>query len=344
MSARWNVRPDREQVLDGQPFLVAAEDADPTLDLARPEPGAADGMEPEVDKTIDSPAAQSHWDPDPDAQMDATRLYLNEIGYSPLLTAAEEVYFARQAQRGDSAARQRMIESNLRLVVKIARRYMSRGLPLLDLIEEGNLGLIHAVGKFDPELGYRFSTYATWWIRQTIERALMNQTRTIRLPIHVIKEINVYLRTARQLAQTLNHNPSAEEIAQQLRRPVTEVKRAMGLNERTASIDASIGKEDDRAILDAIPDENGRDPSESLQEDDLQAVLDGWLQRLNGKQREVIERRFGLHGYEKQTLEQVGREIGLTRERVRQIQVDALTRLRRIMETEGLNEEALLSP
>jgi len=344
MSARWRAHSDRDPVLDGRAFVAVAGDAEPTGDLAPVESEVDGGVQASSDDTSDITPSQQHWDPDPDVQMDATRLYLNEIGFSPLLTAEEEVRFARLAQHGDPAARRRMIESNLRLVVKIARRYMSRGLPLLDLIEEGNLGLIHAVEKFNPELGYRFSTYATWWIRQTIERALMNQTRTIRLPIHVIKEINVYLRTARQLAQKVNHNPSAEEIAQQLRRPVADIKRALGLNERTASIDASISKDDDRAVLDAIPDENCQDPSERLQDDDLQAVLDGWLLRLNPKQREVLERRFGLHGFEKQTLEQVGREIGLTRERVRQIQVDALARLRRIMETEGLNQEALLSP
>src|SRR5690554_889313 len=160
--------------------------------------------------------------------LDATQMYLNEIGYSPLLSAEEEVYYARRAQRGDAAARARMIESNLRLVVKIARRYMNRGLAFLDLIEEGNLGLIRAVEKFDPERGFRFSTYATWWIRQTIERAIMNQTRTIRLPIHVVKEINIYLRAARQLAQDLEREPSAEEIAVLLDKPIAEVKRMLG--------------------------------------------------------------------------------------------------------------------
>lgn len=157
--------------------------------------------------------------------LDATQLYLGEIGYSPLLTAEEEVFYARRALRGDAASRQRMIESNLRLVVKISRRYSNRGLALLDLIEEGNLGLIRAVEKFDPEKGFRFSTYATWWIRQTIERAIMNQTRTIRLPIHIVKELNVYLRIARELAQKLDHEPSAEEIAERLDKPVVEVAR-----------------------------------------------------------------------------------------------------------------------
>lgn len=277
-----------------------------------------------------------------DAQLDATRIYLSEIGFSPLLSAEEEVRYARLAQQGDLAARQRMIESNLRLVVKIARRYINRGLPLLDLIEEGNLGLIHSVGKFDPELGYRFSTYATWWIRQTIERALMNQSRTIRLPIHVIKEINVYRRAGQQLSQQLNRVATAEEIAELVDRPLDDVKRMLGLNERTASYDAGVFGDDERSILDSIADENMRDPSDTIQDADLQIVLAGWLARLTDKQRQVVERRFGLNGCERQTLEQVGQDIGLTRERVRQIQVDALRRLRQILESEGLGQDILL--
>ena len=274
-------------------------------------------------------------------EMDATRMYLGEIGFSPLLTAEEEVYYARLALQGEASARNRMVESNLRLVVKIARRYMNRGLTLLDLIEEGNLGLIHAVEKFDPERGFRFSTYATWWIRQTIERAIMNQTRTIRLPIHIIKEINLYLRTARQLAQALDHEPSAEEIAQEMDKPISEVKRMLGLNERVASVDTPIGKEEDRSLLDAIPDDNNPDPSQLLQDEDLNEKLEFWLRQLNDKQRVVVERRFGLNGQERATLEQVGNEIGVTRERVRQIQIDALRRLRKILENEGFSEEVL---
>lgn len=273
--------------------------------------------------------------------LDATRLYLNEIGFSPLLTAEEEVYYARRAQKGEASARQRMIESNLRLVVKIARRYMNRGLALLDLIEEGNLGLIRAVEKFDPERGFRFSTYATWWIRQTIERAIMNQTRTIRLPIHVVKEINVYLRAARKLAQHLDHEPSAEEVAELLDKPLQEVERMLGLNERVASVDSPIGHDSDKSLLDAIPDENNPDPSELLADDDVYANLELWLTQLNDKQRDVVERRFGLHGHKISTLEEVGNEIGVTRERVRQIQMDALKRLREILEGEGFSSDAL---
>jgi RNA polymerase nonessential primary-like sigma factor len=277
-----------------------------------------------------------------DGQMDATRLYLNEIGFSPLLTAEEEVYYSRLAQKGEESGRKRMIESNLRLVVKIARRYMNRGLALLDLIEEGNLGLIRAVEKFDPERGFRFSTYATWWIRQTIERAIMNQTRTIRLPIHVVKEINMYLRATRKLTQSLEREPTAEEVAELLDKPIGEVKRMLGLNERIASVDTPIGDDEDRMMLDAIPDESNPDPSMLLQDENVHANLELWLSRLNGKQKEVVERRFGLHGYERSTLEEVGQEIGVTRERVRQIQMDALKRLREILEGEGFSEDILL--
>ncbi|UTW47650.1 RNA polymerase sigma factor RpoS [Bacterioplanoides sp. SCSIO 12839] len=273
--------------------------------------------------------------------LDATQLYLNEIGFSPLLSAEEEVHYARLARKGDEMGRRRMIESNLRLVVKISRRYVNRGLSLLDLIEEGNLGLIRAVEKFDPERGFRFSTYATWWIRQTIERAIMNQTRTIRLPIHVVKELNVYLRAARELTQKLDHEPTAEEIAELLEKPVADVKRMLKLNERVTSVDTPLGPSSDKSVLDTIADERVSDPSEELQNQDIHANLGQWIEELPEKQREVLSRRFGLRGYETSTLEDVGREIGLTRERVRQIQVEALKRLREIMEKQGLNAMTL---
>lgn len=275
--------------------------------------------------------------------LDATQIYLSEIGFSPLLTAEEERFFARKALKGEAAARKRMIESNLRLVVKISRRYLNRGLSLLDLIEEGNLGLIRAVEKFDPERGFRFSTYATWWIRQTIERAIMNQTRTIRLPIHVVKELNIYLRAARQLTQQLDHEPSAEEIAALVDRPVADVKRMLGLNERVTSVDVPLGPDSDRSLLDTIADHQVSDPAELLQNEDMRASIGEWLEELSEKQREVISRRFGLAGFEAATLEEVGREIGLTRERVRQIQVEALRRLREILERQGLSGEAVFS-
>lgn len=275
--------------------------------------------------------------------LDATQLYLGEIGFSPLLTAEEEVHFARRALKGCEASRKRMIVSNLRLVVKIARRYNNRGLALLDLIEEGNLGLIRAVEKFDPERGFRFSTYATWWIRQTIERAIMNQTRTIRLPIHIVKELNVYLRAARELSQKLDHEPTAEEIAHALDKPVEDVTRMLRLNERITSVDTPIGGENDKALLDILADQSEHGPEGNLQDTDIKHNIVKWLEELNPKQREVLARRFGLLGYEPSTLEDVGAEIGLTRERVRQIQVEALRRLREMLSHQGLSLDNLFS-
>ena len=273
--------------------------------------------------------------------LDATQLYLGEIGFSPLQSAEEEVYFSRKALKGCAKSRNRMIESNLRLVVKIARRYNNRGLALLDLIEEGNLGLIRAVEKFDPERGFRFSTYATWWIRQTIERAIMNQTRTIRLPIHVVKELNVYLRTARELAQKLDHEPTAEEIAEKLQVSSSDVSRMLKLNEKITSVDTPLGGDSEKALLDILADDDSVGPDYKVQDEDISNSIVKWLNELNTKQREVLARRFGLLGYEPSTLEDVGAEIGLTRERVRQIQVEALKRLRDLLGSQGLSVEAL---
>ena len=269
---------------------------------------------------------------------DSTQMYLNEIGFSPLLTADEEVHFARLIQRGDKAARSRMIESNLRLVVKIARRYYNRGLEFLDLIEEGNLGLLRAVEKFDPERGFRFSTYATWWIRQAIERAIMNQTRTIRLPIHVVRELNTYLTAAREFLKKENHEASYQQIANAVQRPVEDVKNMMELNEHMVSLDAVIGTENGvgRPLMDAIADKNKTDPAELFEDETMNAYLEICIHELNEKQYEVICRRFGLGGYERETLEEVGRAIGLTRERVRQIQMAGLKSLREIMRRKGI--------
>lgn len=303
-----------------------------------------EGAEPDLaslSNEEDTPADDVFVRDDSQRSMDATQIYLGEIGFSPLLTAEEEVYFSRLALKGDQAARKRMIESNLRLVVKIARRYINRGLALLDLIEEGNLGLIRAVEKFDPERGFRFSTYATWWIRQTIERAIMNQTRTIRLPIHVVKELNIYLRAARELSQRLDHEPTPEEIAAALDKPVDEVRKMLKLNEKITSVDTPVAGSSEKQLLDVLADEKEPGPETELQDADIRYHLVEWLDELNPKQREVLARRFGLLGYEPSTLEDVGREIGLTRERVRQIQVEALRRLREIVTHQGLNIETL---
>lgn len=273
------------------------------------------------------------------ANFDPTQMYLGEIGFHSLLSADEEKKLARAARQGDAASRAKMIECNLRLVVKIARRYLNRGLPLLDIIEEGNLGLMHAVEKFDPERGFRFSTYATWWVRQTIERAIMNQSRTIRLPIHIIKELNTYLRAARKLTQDLDHEPTAEEIAELVDKPVVEIRKMLDLAGDVTSIDTPLGQDSGKTIADSIADENNADPVDFLENTDLQNNIDKWILQLPQKQREVISRRFGLGNYERATLEEVGKAIGLTRERVRQIQLDGLEQLRDILRSHGYMEQ-----
>lgn len=282
-------------------------------------------------------------EPQNESNFDATRAYLNELSRSQLLTADEEKIYGKRALEGDPEARKIMIESNLRLVVKISRRYLNRGLPLLDLIEEGNLGLIRAVEKFDPDRGFRFSTYATWWIRQTIERAIMNQTRTIRLPIHIVKEMNVYLKAQRNLAQQLDHEPTADDIARHLDKPVKTVNKMLKLNERVTSVDVSFGKDFDKPLLETISEEESRSPAEILQDNLIQNNVTHWVYQLAEKQREVICRRYGLCGFESATLEQVALELGVTRERVRQIQMDGLKRLKEILETSGYSFEAIFN-
>jgi RNA polymerase nonessential primary-like sigma factor len=270
---------------------------------------------------------------------DPTRIYLSEIGAAPLLTADEEKFFARRARLGHEPSRQRMIESNLRLVVNIARRYSDRGLPLLDLIEEGNLGLIHAVKKFDPERGFRFSTYATWWIRQSVERAIMNQSGTVRLPIHIIKDINLCLRARRRLRGNNDATPSHADIAKFLDRDVAEVERLMALHGRVTL--RAGATEDGAGPVDRLAARRDAEPSRCAQKDLLLEIVECWVSKLSSKQQAVVERRFGLHGYRRATLEQIGDEIGVTRERVRQIQLEALRELRSMMESHGVSGDAI---
>lgn len=274
------------------------------------------------------------------ATQDPTRRYLSEIGVAQLLTADEEVQLGRRTQAGDAAARQRMIESNLRLVVTIAKRYQNRGLPLLDLIEEGNLGLIHAVQKFDPERGFRFSTYATWWIRQSIERGIMNHSRTVRLPIHVIKEINCCLRALRRLRQEQRRAPSSADIARATGKSQSAVEKLLTLNER---VTVRAGRSDDEpTVFDSLRATSDAEPQQCAQRAAVSDLVERWVWKLSDIHREVLERRFGLHGYRRSTLEQIGRDMGVTRERVRQIQIAALQKLRRRMERSGVSSEAVL--
>lgn len=275
----------------------------------------------------------------PKTETDPTQIYLRELGFQPLLSAKEELKLSRLVVKGNKKARQRMIECNLRLVVKIARHYLNRGLTFLDLIEEGNLGLMTAVEKFDPEKGFRFSTYATWWIRQTIERAIMNQSRTVRLPIHVIKELNIYLRAAKKLSLQLDHKPTMEEIAELIDKPIEDIRRVMSLAPDATSIDNPLMQDSQRSIADTIADDNNIDPARLIQDFDLHEHVERWLNSLDDRHREVIIRRFGLFDHDRGTLEEVGKEVGLTRERVRQLQIDALKQLKELLEEEGIDEK-----
>jgi RNA polymerase nonessential primary-like sigma factor len=311
--------------------------ASPRDESDGPAPEDADIEQPEIADSNDELASAILGEP----QVDVTQLYLNEIGQAPLLTAEEEVILARRTVLGDFEARQTMIERNLRLVVNIAKHYANRGLTLLDLVEEGNLGLIHALEKFDPERGFRFSTYATWWIRQNIERAIMNQSRTIRLPVHVIKELNIYLRAKRHLETHGVTDASADDIAALTGHVVEDVRRIMRLNERVASLDAPLDIDPTLSLGDAIADDNAHLPDEMLQLEEIEGHIHSWLTQLNDKQRWVIERRFGLNGCEACTLEDLALELQVTRERVRQIQMESLRMLRQMLRRRGISKDEL---
>lgn len=273
---------------------------------------------------------------------DVTQRYLNEIGTYPLLTPEEERRLAQLAKEGDEAARRTMIERNLRLVVSIAKHYQHRGLPFLDLIEEGNLGLIHALEKFDPSRGFRFSTYATWWIRQNIERAIMNQGRTIRLPIHVMKRIN-RLYHARRAQAVEQGSETPQSLAERLGRPVEEVHELLALLEPTTSLDAQIDRDAAKSLVELVADESSTTPEEQIYDAELEALVQRWLDALPSKHRFVIIHRYGLRGILPCTLEELADQMGLTRERVRQIQIESLRRLRRMARESGLDGQTLFS-
>ena len=275
---------------------------------------------------------------------DTTQYYLNQIGTRPLLTAPEELACATLAKKGDFVARQKMIEHNLRLVVSIAKHYINRGVALLDMIEEGNLGLMHAIDKFEPERGFRFSTYATWWIRQSIERAIMNQARTIRLPVHVVRELNQILRAKYHLeAQHHDGRDAAiEDIANMVGRPMGEVQDILALSEHATSLDMPLDNDPQSSLMDMLPGDSDDGPDNRAERHELSVLVREWLSKLPDKQRVVIMRRFGLDNDDPATLETLAEEMGVTRERIRQIQQEALIKLKRAFSSRGVGRDALL--
>ena len=342
MTRRWRARDDAEPDLPG---VAPAPDAAATAECSpfehEPHESAAEPDRWTDELPLEAPAPGLG----ADIVNDVTQIYLNEIGQHPLLGAAEERALARAMKGGDFAARQRLIEHNLRLVVSNAKHHTNRGLALPDLIEEGNLGLIHALEKFDAERGFRFTTYATWWIRQAVERAIMSQSRTIRLPAHVVKELNVVLRALRHLEThglAEGREPTLDDVAHLLGKPVEQVRRVLGYHEHVTSLDAPLDRELGTSVSDSVADEGARVPELVLHDSEIEAWVRPWLDELNDRQRTVIERRYGLGGLDAATLEEVADTLGVTRERVRQIQTEALDKLRARLKGRGLDRDALL--
>lgn len=276
-----------------------------------------------------------------DISDDSVRLYLREIGKIPLLTSEEELALAQKVVAGDKRAKDKMAEANMRLVVSIAKRYSGRGLDFLDLIQEGNTGLLRAVEKFDPDKGFKFSTYATWWIRQAITRAIADQARTIRIPVHMVETINKLLRTQRRMTQELNREPTIEELAKELEMEPEKVEYVIKIKQDITSLDAGVGRdgEDEDSVLgDFIEDEDGKTPQDSATEQLLKEQVQSVLSTLSDREQKIIKMRFGLENGKSHTLEEVGQEFAVTRERIRQIEAKALAKLRKHKDAKKLHE------
>lgn len=278
----------------------------------------------------------------PQKGLDAIKYYLKEIRKTPLLTFEQEQELAKRIEQGDQEARAKMIEANLRLVVAIGKKYINRGLQFSDIIEEGNLGLIRAVEKFQYQRGFKFSTYASWWIKQSIERAIVNQTRTIRLPVHIAEIVNSYLRAMRQLTQSLGRDPSVEEIAKKMKVTVDKVRSISQVVRETYSLDMLIGDQEEDTLKDILQDTNAVSPASFSDEIRRREYIDDWLQQLSVSERKVIELRFGLQDGEPKTLDSIGKDFGITRERVRQIETQALNKLRVITKRKKIDLEGML--
>lgn len=295
-------------------------------------------LEDEVSDDEDLLSQDQYFD---DASDDSVRLYLREIGKIPLLNAEEELALAQKVVAGDKRAKDKMAEANMRLVVSIAKRYSGRGLDFLDLIQEGNTGLLRAVEKFDPDKGFKFSTYATWWIRQAITRAIADQARTIRIPVHMVETINKLLRTQRRITQELNREPTIEELAKELEMEPEKVEYVMKIKQDITSLDAGVGRDgddEDSVLRDFIEDEDSATPEESATSQLLKEQVQSVLSTLSDREQKIIKMRFGLEGGKSHTLEEVGQEFAVTRERIRQIEAKALAKLRKHKDSKKLHE------
>jgi RNA polymerase primary sigma factor len=329
------VADDKKPVVDDEEDAVIDGSGGPLSDIDEP---ALDELVDEEEDDVETINNGQYFD---DVSDDSVRLYLREIGKIPLLNAEEELALAQRVVAGEKKAKDKMAEANMRLVVSIAKRYSGRGLDFLDLIQEGNTGLLRAVEKFDPDKGFKFSTYATWWIRQAITRAIADQARTIRIPVHMVETINKLLRTQRRMTQELNREPTIEELAKELEMEPEKVEYVIKIKQDITSLDAGVGRDgddEDSVLLDFIEDEDGATPEESAASQLLKEQVQAVLSTLSDREQKIVKMRFGLENGKSHTLEEVGQEFAVTRERIRQIEAKALAKLRKHKDAKKLHE------